>query len=65
MPLTGRFASLSIASFAAILATLCVWGVLFLLIRISLNGAIAAEFGIILPIVLLMLFAGYKVYEHR
>ena len=65
MPLTGRFASLSIASFSAILATLCVWGVLFLLIRISLNGAIAAEFGIILPIVLLMLFAGYKVYEHR
>lgn len=65
MPLTGRFASLAIASFISIFVSLCVWGVLFLLIRISINGAIAAEFGIILPIIILMLFAGYKVYKHR
>ncbi|MCR8696251.1 MULTISPECIES: LptF/LptG family permease [Campylobacter] len=65
MPLTGRFASLAIASFISIFVSLCVWGVLFLLIRISINGAIAAEFGIILPIIILMLFAGYKVYKNR
>lgn len=65
MPVTGRFASLAIASFAAIFVSLCIWGVLFLLIRFSINGAIMAELGIILPVVILMLFAGYKFYQHR
>ena len=65
MPVTGRFASLAIASFGAIFVSLCIWGVLFLLIRFSINGAIMAELGIILPVVILMLFAGYKFYQHR
>ena len=65
MPVTGRFASLAIASFGAIFISLCIWGVLFLLIRLSINGAIAAELGIILPVIILMLFAGYQFYKHR
>lgn len=65
MPTTGRFASLAIASFVAIFVSLCVWGVLFLLIRLSINGAIVSELGIILPVLILMLFAGYKFYQHR
>lgn len=65
MPVTGRFASLAIASFGAIFVSLCIWGVLFLLIRLSINGAIAAEIGIILPVIILMLFAGYQFYKHR
>ena len=65
MPVTGRFASLAIASFGAIFVSLCVWGILFLLIRLSINGAIAAEIGIILPVIILMIFAGYKFNQHR
>ena len=42
-----------IISFGFFMATLLVWGVLFVLNRFSLNGFLIPEFGIILPIALI------------
>lgn len=53
MPYSGRFVSLALLSFGFFMATLLVWGVLFVLNRFSLNGFLIPEFGIILPIALI------------
>ncbi|QQF52798.1 LptF/LptG family permease [Campylobacter fetus subsp. venerealis] len=65
LPITGRFFNLALASFIYVIVTLCIWGVLFVLIRFSLNGVIIPEIGIILPIIILASFAVFKFYQHR
>lgn len=64
LPLVGRFTNLALASFACVIITLGVWGMLFVLSRFSQNGVIAPELGIILPIVILASFAGFKFYKN-
>jgi len=53
VPIASRFANLSLYSFGAILATLIVWGVLFMLGELSNNGTLTPVIGIIAPIVVL------------
>ena len=65
LPVTGRFFNLALLSFGFFIATLCIWGVLFVLIRFSLNGVIIPELGIIMPIFAMFLFALYLVFKHR
>lgn len=65
LPVTGRFFNLALLSFGFFIATLCIWGVLFVLIRFSLNGVIVPELGIVLPILLMILFAVRLVFKHR
>ena len=65
LPVTGRFFNLALLSFGFFIATLCAWGVLFVLIRFSLNGVIIPELGIILPITALLGFAAFLVFKHR
>ncbi|AII14157.1 putative lipooligosaccharide transport system, permease component (LptG family) [Campylobacter iguaniorum] len=65
LPITGRFFNLALASFIYVIVTLCIWGVLFVLIRFSSNGVIMPEIGIIAPIILLGAFAFKKFYENR
>ncbi len=57
VPISVRFVNISLFSFGAILSTLIVWGVLFMLIEFSNNKTIPSEVGIILPIVVLFLIA--------
>ncbi len=57
LPITGRFFNIALLSFAFIFVTLCVWGVMFVASRFSATGVIPAEISIILPIVLLFLYA--------
>lgn len=64
LPVTGRFFNLALASFIHIIVTLCLWGVLFVLIRFSSNGVIIPEIGIIAPIILLAIFAFKKFYQN-
>lgn len=64
LPITARFASLALVSFGCILVSLGLWGILFVLVRFSQNGVIIPEFGIILPIVILAGFAGFKFYKN-
>jgi lipopolysaccharide export system permease protein len=53
VPTVSRFTNLSLYSFGAILATLIVWGVLFMLGELANNGTLTPVVGIIAPIVLL------------
>ena len=64
LPITARFASLALFSFMCILVSLGLWGVLFVFVRFSQNGVVIPELGIILPIVILAGFAGFKFYKN-
>ncbi len=53
-PVSGRFLNLSLFSFAAILATLLIWGMLFMMGELAANKTIPPEAGTIAPIVFLL-----------
>lgn len=57
VPISVRFLNVSLFSFGAILATLLVWGVLFMLIELSNNKTIPSEVGVITPVFVLFLVA--------
>jgi len=57
VPVSARFLNISIFSFGAILATLLVWGILFMMIELSNNKTIPSEIGVVLPVVILFLMA--------
>ncbi|MBC8237560.1 MAG: LptF/LptG family permease [Helicobacteraceae bacterium] len=65
VPMSVRFLNVSLFSFAAILSTLLVWGVLFMLIEMSTNKTISSEIGIIGPVVILFSIALRQWYVHR
>ncbi len=52
-PVSSRFLNLSLFSFGAILVTLMVWGILFMLGELANNKTLPPEVGVIVPIVLL------------
>ncbi len=53
-PISSRFLNLSLFSFGAILVTLIVWGILFMMGELSNNKTLAPEIGIIAPIAVLV-----------
>ncbi len=57
VPISVRFLNVSLFSFGAIIATLFVWGILFMLIELSNNKTIPSEVGVIVPIIILFLIA--------
>ena len=65
VPMSVRFLNVSLFSFGAILATLLVWGMLFMLIEISTNKTISGEVGIIAPVVILFLIAFRQWRKYR
>jgi lipopolysaccharide export system permease protein len=50
-PISSRFLNLSLFSFGAILVTLIVWGLLFMLGELSNNKTLTPEIGIIAPVI--------------
>ena len=65
VPISVRFLNVSLFSFGAILATLLVWGILYMLIEISTNKTIPSEFGVVLPVFLLFVIALRQWRVHR
>jgi len=65
VPISARFLNISLFSFGAILVTLMVWGVLYMLIELSNNKTISSEVGIVTPIVFLFLIAIRQWSKHR
>jgi len=63
VPVSVRFLNVSLFSFVAILSTLLVWGILFMLTELAINKTISSEVGIIMPIVILFLIA-FRQYRH-
>ena len=57
VPISARFLNISLFSFGAILASLLIWGSLFMLIELSNNKTISSEVGVIAPVVILFLIA--------
>ncbi len=57
VPLSQRFLNITLFSFGAILATLIVWSVLFIMSELSFNKVIGPELGIVLPILILFMVA--------
>lgn len=64
-PVIARFFNLAIVTFVAFVVTLMIWGVLFLLTRLSENSVIASEIGIVVPIIILGCLSAYMYYKHR
>lgn len=64
-PVIARFFNLAFVTFVAFVTTLIIWGFLFLLIRLSENGVLLGEVGIVLPILSLMLFGIFIFCKHR
>ena len=67
VPVSSRSFNVSLFSSMAILSTLSVWGVLFMLIELSNNKTIPSEVGIVLPVFILFLLAmrSLKVNQFR
>jgi lipopolysaccharide export system permease protein len=63
-PIMGRYFNVALSSSLFAFVTLMLWSGLFLLSRLSANGVIFSEIGILLPIVLLG-FAALYVYSKR
>lgn len=63
VPVSVRFLNVSIFSFVAILSTLMIWGILFMLTELAVNKTISSEIGVILPIIILLLIA-IRQYRH-
>jgi len=57
VPISTRSVNISLFSFGAILSTLMVWGLLFMLIELSNNKTIPSELGVIAPIIILFFIA--------
>lgn len=53
-PVSSRFLNLSLFSFGAILATLMIWGIAFMMGELSLNKTLSPEVGVIMPILVLL-----------
>ncbi|MBU1657983.1 LptF/LptG family permease [bacterium] len=65
VPISPRFLNVSLFSFGAILATLLVWGILFMLIELSNNKTIPSEIGVIAPVVILFFIASWQWRKFR
>ena len=65
LPVTGRFFNLALKSFIFTIASLCVWGALFVMMRFARNGVISPEIGVLLPVILLGAYAFYLHFKAR
>jgi lipopolysaccharide export system permease protein len=59
MPISNRFFNLAVISSVFVFISLVGWAILFMLVKMSSNSVIMPEIGIILPIVILAVFALY------
>ncbi len=59
-PISSRFMSMSRFSFTVILASLLIWGVLYVMGELSSNKVFAPEIGVIFPMALLATFTLYR-----
>ena len=65
LPISSRFLNSALLSSVFITITLCIWGVMFILTKLSATSVIAPELGVILPILLLGLYALKQIYKEN
>jgi lipopolysaccharide export system permease protein len=59
LPTQRRGSNIALLSTLYIFSILSIWGILFILAKISANGSVSPEFGIIIPILILALSASF------
>ncbi|AJC86814.1 LptF/LptG family permease [Campylobacter sp. RM16704] len=64
-PLISRFFNLAFLAFVFFVCILLVWGLLFLLTRLSENEILSPELGIILPVFILMCIGSFYYLKHK
>ncbi|MBF7068808.1 LptF/LptG family permease [Campylobacter volucris] len=64
-PITARFFNLAFLAFVFFIFVLGIWGMLFLLTRLSENEILLPELGIMLPIFILMMIGGFYYFKNR
>ncbi|MEA3523584.1 MAG: LptF/LptG family permease [Campylobacterota bacterium] len=64
VPISSRFLNVSLFSFGAILATLIIWAILFMMIELSNTKTIPSEVGVVLPVVILFSISLYIWYKN-
>ncbi len=65
LPAQRRSSNIALLSTLYIFGVLVLWGILFTMAKISTNGALLPELGIIVPLVILFLISAYLIYRHR
>jgi len=65
VPMSARFLNISLFSFGAILSTLIIWGIMFMLSEFAKNKTIPSEIGILLPVFILFVIAMRQWYRYR
>lgn len=65
VPISVRFLNVSLFTFGAIIATLMIWGIMFMLAEFAKNKTIPSEVGVVLPVVILFLIALKQWYKYR
>jgi len=65
LPAQRRESNIAVLSTLYILGVLILWGILFSMAKISSNGALAPELGILLPLVVLFLLSVYAIAKNR
>jgi lipopolysaccharide export system permease protein len=65
VPISARFLNISLFSFGAILATLLIWGTMFMLSEFAKNKTLSSEVGIVLPVIILFIIASMLWYRYR
>ncbi len=64
LPIQQRGSNLALIASKLYFITLIVWGILFIITKMARNGVIPPEIGIIIPILLLGLYA-IRIYNHK
>ncbi|EAI8624231.1 MULTISPECIES: LptF/LptG family permease [unclassified Campylobacter] len=64
-PLTARFFNLALLAFVFFVCILLVWGLLFLLTRLSENEILLPELGIMLPVFILISIGSFYYFKHK
>ncbi len=65
IPISSRFFDTALFATVFILASLILWGILFVLAKITINGIISPEIGILLPILALFLYSIYLYIKNK
>jgi len=65
LPINNRFFNLALLSFIFVFVTLCTWGVLFLLVKLSSTSVIIPEIGVVVPIIFLALMSLRLYYKEN
>ncbi|MDF1880329.1 LptF/LptG family permease [Sulfurimonas sp. MAG313] len=63
VPISPRFLNVTLFSFGALLSTLLIWGMFYMLIQLSNAQTISGELGIVLPVFLLGFLSAFVWYK--